>query len=88
MAIPEVMAYLGMAPAFASLDSDDTKPVLIDCYVRQDSQPVVLQAAIITEASVTPDFRGSLENYGMFHPLEDSSVPCEIFVRGGDVKPK
>ena len=59
MAIPEIMGCLGMstilaessgAPAAAaSLDSEGSKPVLIDCYLCEDSQPVVLQEAQITE---------------------------------------
>ena len=78
MAIPEVMSCLRMAPvlargaAFASLDSDDTQPVLIDCYVREDSQPVVLQAAIITEESLVSS-NPSLAGLGMFPHCKDSS---------------
>ncbi len=78
MAIPEVMSCLGMAPVIisgaevVSLDGDDTQPVLIDCYVREDSQPVVLQAAIITEGSLVPSNPG-LADLSMFDSSSASS---------------
>ena len=78
MAIPEVMLCLRMAPVIASraavesLDSDDTQPVLIDCYVREDSEPVVFQAAIITEGSLVSSNPG-LAGLSIFPPCKDLS---------------
>ena len=73
MAIPEIMECLGMSPvlagnsgapaAAASLDSEDLPPVLIDCYLSEDSQAPVLQEAKITEEGLLESLtKSSTEN--------------------------